>query len=171
MRSGLVIEESCGIINRMTGDKKVEWSVIDPSTAKRNSQTGRRDMDEFARYGVPCVPGDNRDRGYDITKMFFKKNMIKIHPKCKNLILQLKTVQWSDKEGEDMTDCLRYICVRIHDFMFGGRLFESDAKLKEGRCESRYLGLMNLNDPDVFTNAKRKNEVNGWLQDEIKLVA
>src|SRR3990167_6562673 len=65
MRSGLVIQESCEVIRQMTKGKEVIWNVIDPSTAKRNSQTGRRDCDEFARWGIYCIPGDNRDRGYD----------------------------------------------------------------------------------------------------------
>jgi len=102
MRSDLLIHESCAAINKMTGENTVDWSVIDPSTSKRNSQTGRRDMDEFVRNGVGVVPGDNKDRGYDITKMMFKKNVITIDPKCKNLILQLKQVQYGDKVNDDM---------------------------------------------------------------------
>lgn len=130
MRSNLVIQESASAIKQMTGTRPVEWSVIDPSTAKRNSQTGRRDMDEFIRYGIGVVPGDNRDRGYDIVKMFFKKNMVRVHPKCKNLIYQLKNVQYGDKEGEDLLDCLRYALVRVHDFMFGGNLFPREEETR-----------------------------------------
>ena len=101
-RSDLRIKESCGVIKQMTGDKKVEWSVIDPSTRKRNSQTELSDSDEFTRNGVPVMLGDNNDRGYDIMKMFFKKNLILVHPKCRHLINQLKTVQYGQKVGEDL---------------------------------------------------------------------
>lgn len=141
MRSDMVIEESAHLVRQMTGDRKVEWSVIDPSTAKRNSQTGRRDMDEFIRHGVGVVPGDNRDRGYDITKMFFKKDMVRVHPKCRNLINQLRNLQRGDKLDDDMTDCLRYACVRIHDFMFGGNLFP-----KEEAKVVRAPNVFNFND-------------------------
>lgn len=100
-KTGFVIQESCEWIKKLTAEKPVEWSVIDPSTNKRNSQTTRTDKDEFQRWGVPCVGGDNRDRGYDIVKMFLKQRLLKIHPKCKNLIYQLKNLQYGDKEGDD----------------------------------------------------------------------
>ena len=61
-------------------------------------------MDEFARNGVVCIPADNKDRGIDCLKMMLKKDMIHIHPKCKNLILQLKNIQRGDDEGDDCTD-------------------------------------------------------------------
>lgn len=150
MRSNLVIQESAGAIKQMTGTRNVAWSVIDPSTAKRNSQTGRRDLDEFIRYGVGVVPGDNRDRGYDIMKMFFKKDMVRVHPKCKNLIYQLKNVQYGDKEGEDMLDCLRYALVRIHDFMFGGNMFPVEQEIKHTP------GKYNFND-QLFGKVSKPN--------------
>lgn len=143
-KSGLVIEESSAIIKQMTGDRKTEWSVIDPSTAKRNSQTGRRDLDEFIRFGIGVVPGDNRDRGYDNMKKFFKKDMITVSPKCRQLINQLKTVQYGQKEGEDLLDCLRYILLRVHDFMLGGNI---NTEKEEVEQPKRKPGHYNLNDP------------------------
>ena len=153
MRSDLVIEESAAAIKRMTGTRQVEWSVIDPSTSKRNSQTGRRDMDEFNRYGIGVVPGDNRDRGYDITKMFFKKDAIMINPKCKNLILQLKEVQYGDKTGEDLLDCARYMCVRIHDFMFN-RIFENSRVIESPFQRKPY----SVNDPLMFGGGRAQGQ-------------
>lgn len=161
MKSGLVIEESSGAIKQITANRTVEWSVIDPSTAKRNSQTGRRDMDEFIRCGVGCTPGDNRDRGYDITKMFFKKNMLFIHPKCRNLIGQLRTLQYGDKTSDDMTDCLRYACVRIHDFMFGGNLFPTG----EASPVSNKVGIFNMND-FIFNKSKSDPQDRSWANCE-----
>lgn len=157
MKSDFIIEESCRTIKEKTGERAVEWSVIDPSTAKRNSQTGRRDCDEFARYGVHCVPGDNRDRGYDIMKMFFKKDQIIISPKCKNLILQIKNVQWGDKTGEDLLDCLRYSLVRIHDFMFGGKFNESPSLIGASKFT-----------PDYLKERRECNENNKWMFPEVK---
>jgi hypothetical protein len=160
MKSDYVIEESCTVIKNMTGNKPVEWSVIDPSTNKRNSQTGRTDKDEFSRYGVPCVAGDNRFRGYDILKMFLKKKLLKIHPKCKNLIYQLRNLQREDKEGDDMTDPLRYMAVRIHDLTFNGNVFSIDDK------KNKYEGQMNLNDPLMFPQKNRESK--NWVMDEIE---
>lgn len=167
VKTGNSIEESCRTINSKTGTREVQWNVIDPSTAKRNSQTKRSDMDEFGRYGIGCVPGDNKDRGYDITKMFFKKNFIKIHPRCKNLILQLKNLQWGDKENDDCTDCLRYACVRIHDFMFGGKLFDEPAK-KPTEYTPEYLQKrreVSFNNPWIFPEVKQ--ETQSWILQEI----
>lgn len=136
-RTGKLIQESAGMINEMTR-VPISWTVIDPSTAKRNSQTGRTDKDEFQRYGVPCIPGDNKDRGIDIMKMFFKNNKILIHPKCKNLISELKTYVRGDDEGDDCLDPLRYALVRIHDTVFGGNLFPKEST----RGERPFLSLL-----------------------------
>lgn len=160
MRSDYVIEESCEVIKNMTGNRPVEWSVIDPSTNKRNSQTGRTDKDEFSRYGVPCVAGDNRFRGYDIVKMFLKKKLLKINPKCKNLIYQLRNLQRDDKDGDDMVDCLRYMLVRIHDLTFNGVVFTEDDN------RNKYEGQMNLNDPLLFP--QKHLESRSWALDEIE---
>lgn len=162
-KSGLVIEESSSIIKQMTGDKKVEWSVIDPSTSKRNSQTNRRDMDEFIRCGVGVIPGDNRDRGYDNMKKFFKKDMISVSPKCRQLIHQLKTVQYGQKEGEDCLDSLRYCLLRIHDMMFGGNLFPNEAQ-----DVKRAPGVYNLNDP--MFNSKKPSDFS-WANCDLEDVA
>lgn len=162
-KSGLVIQESCGVIKQMTGTRDVDWSVIDPSTAKRNSQTGRRDLDEFIRNGIGVVPGDNKDRGYDIMKMFFKKDMIRVHPKCRYIINQLKTVQYGQKEGEDLLDCLRYALVRVHDFMFGGNLFPKEDMVK------REPNHFNLNDPLFKGKADSKDM--SWAFAEYEEVA
>ena len=160
-KSGMLIKESCDVIRAKTGERPVEWTVIDPSTAKRSSQTGRTDKDEFARWGVSCVAGDNKDRGYDIMKMFFKRNMIKIHPKCKNLILQIKNVQWGDKEGEDCLDTLRYTLVRIHDLMFGGRF--ATEFIPDYTRNTREL---NVHDENIFPQeSKRLN----WVMDEAQV--
>lgn len=122
VKSGLLIQDSCGAIKKITAGRDVEWSVIDPSTSRRNSQTNLRDLDEFIRCGVAVIPGDNNNRGYDIMRKFFKRNLIVIDPKCRHLINELRTVQVHQKEGEDCLDSLRYTLVRVHDLMFQGIL-------------------------------------------------
>lgn len=164
VKSGFVIQESCSAIKHMTGESPVEWSVIDPSTNKRNPQTGRTDKDEFQRWGIPCLPGDNRDRGYDITKMFFKRNMIRVHPKCRNLIFQLKNLQYGDKTGDDCTDPLRYICVRIHDYMFGG-IFNPAENSREFTPAPQGREC-NINDPRMFP--KPKGDFDNWVLQELE---
>lgn len=151
MKSGMLISESSGIIKQKT-TREVAWSVIDPSTKKRDSQTGRRDLDEFARNGVYCVPGDNSDRGYDVMKMFFKTNSIKINPKCRNLISQIRNVQWGDKDHEDLLDCLRYTLVRVHDIMFNRFLTHQETDEKPVIQKKSY----SLNDPILFPGFSTK---------------
>lgn len=115
IKSGFTIEESVAVIKSKTGDKTVEWTVCDPSLNKRNSQTKFTDKQEFDRLGVFCIPGDNNARGYNIFKMFLKKGIIKINPRCRILIKQLKSLQWGQDVNDDAVDCGRYLAVRVHD--------------------------------------------------------
>lgn len=129
-KTDFLIYQSAEVILKMTGNSPIDWSVIDPSTAKRNSQTPRSDKDEFARYGVHCFAGDNRDRGYHIMRMFFKKDLIKIHKSCRNLISELRNYQIGDKEGDDCLDPLRYKLVMAHDSLYGGKVFGVEENFK-----------------------------------------
>lgn len=126
-KTNYLIYESAKAITTMTERSPIDWTVIDPSTAKRNSQTGVTDRDEFARYGIFCLPGNNKDRGKDIMRMFFKKDLIKINKSCRNLISELRNYQIGDKEGDDCLDPLRYMLVRAHDYMYGGKMFGADS--------------------------------------------
>lgn len=165
-KSGQSIDQSCGTIKLMTGARQVDWSVLDPSMFKRDKfNVNRKEADEFMKYGVPCLPADNKDVGYDVMKMFFKKNMILIHPKCKYLIQEIKSVQWGDEVGEDLLDCLRYGLKRIHDIYFGGNLGFGNEE-KEFKRKSNE---MNFNDPLLFPKKKSKNDMSwatGDLGDE-----
>lgn len=164
VKSGYLIEESCKVINSRTGRDLVEWTAIDPSTAKRNSQTGRTDKDEFARHGVPCIAGDNNDRGIEIMKMFFKKNMIKIHPRCRNLINEIRTYQRGDKTGDDCLDPLRYVLVRVHDYMLGGKnVFDDDANYVPPADNKKY----SLFDPVLFPKQESSVDNQSWIMEEI----
>lgn len=162
VKSGLVISEYASAIKTMTGERKIEWSVIDPSTGKRNSQTGRSDALEFARHGIQCIMADNKDRGYDVTKMFLKKGMLKIHPKCKNLIYALKNVQRGDDVGDDTTDVLRYLTLRVHDSIHGMNVFENEPAY----TPSANIKEINFNDPNLFRATPKKNNLT-WLYEEV----
>lgn len=156
-----LIKESAGMIKQMT-TMPITWTVIDPSTAKRNSQTGITDKDEFMRNGIPCIAGDNKDRGIDIMKMFFKNDRILVHPKCKNLIAELKTYQRGDDEGDDCLDPLRYALVRIHDTIFYGNV--NFPKLAEEII--RKPGQYNFNDPYMFPKRKTKHDMRWALSED-----
>lgn len=119
VKRGDIVQDLCNVIKEKTGQTPIEWTVIDPSAARRDPFTKRSISDEYARWGVGCVMGDRRERGYDITKMFLKNGLLVISPKCRNLILELQNLQYGDKDGDDCTDALRYLCVRIHDTING----------------------------------------------------
>lgn len=162
VKSNYLIEESCRSILEKSHGKNYEWTVIDPSTNKRNSQTSFTDKDEFSRNGIFCIPGDNRDRGIDIMKMFFKKNKIKIHPNCKNLIAEIRNYQRGDKEGDDCLDPLRYALVKIHDSMFGGKnVFDEDVVTNTFESKSTYSFF----DKKLFP--PKVEPQNNWLWQEI----
>lgn len=101
VNADFTIEENVGVIKKKTGERPVSWDICDPSLNKRNGQTKRTDKDEYARLGIFCSAGDNGNRGYKILKMMFKKDMIRVNPKCRNLINQLRNLQWTDKVGDD----------------------------------------------------------------------
>lgn len=151
-RNGLIIQEIVKVINEKTGSIPVDWTVIDPSANRRDIVTNRSVKDEFLRCGLGCVDGDRRGadnvggRGVDIVKMFFKKGMIRIDPRCKNLILELRNLQWGDKTGDDCTDALRYLLVRLHDLVFNGILLSKDEPV--GELMPRHV--FNINDPILF---------------------
>lgn len=161
-KSGFVIEESCTWIKRIRGEKPVEWSVIDPSANRRDMTSGRTLRDEFSRNGVVCFPGDNRDRGYDIVRMFLKKRLLKIHPKCKNLLYEIKNLQYGDKDGDDMCDALRYALVRIHDLTFGGSLPGKADEQVENKAE------ISFNDPLLFPKKNKAGQ--SWIEQQIEFV-
>lgn len=166
-RNGLIIEEICRVVKEKTGTTEIRWSVIDPSANRRDIITGRSLKDEFLRCGIGCVDGDRRGadniggRGTDIVKMMLKRNMIRIDPRCKNLILELRNLQWGQKEGDDATDALRYLLVRLHDLVFNGILRPTDAKEPELTPKHTF----NINDPVLFP--KREAEYSSSIRAEL----
>lgn len=166
VKSGEVIETHAEYIKRFT-KKEPEWSVCDPSMKKRNSQTRFTDLEEFRNCGIPCLPADNGARGIDILKMFFKKNMIRISPKCKHLILELKSLQRDDTEGDDCCDCARYGILRIHDSIRSMNVFENETKY----VPTNDKRVINFNDPLLFPKKRYQGQSMEWLREEMDFVA
>lgn len=162
VKSNLTISENCAAIKEKTGGRPVEWNVIDPSASRRDPISKRSLLDEFSRWGLTCIPGDRRERGADIVKMFLKKGMAKISPKCKTLIYELQNLQWGDKEGDDATDALRYGLVRIHDFVHGMNIFDLEASNFKPSANRNEL---NFNDPRLFPQKESGGGLD-WLMEE-----
>lgn len=165
VKSGNVIKENALVINNKSSGRSFEWTVCDPSMNRRDHRDNNvTDMTEFARWGIPCISGDNRARGYDIVKMFLKFGRLKISPKCKTLLYEIQNVQWGDKEGEDCLDVLRYICTRINDYVWGMNVFNEMAQEDIPK-----RGELNLNNPFIFEDIVRKQP--NWVEQEISEVA
>lgn len=168
-KSGMLIKESCEIIKQKTGKDPVEWTTIDPSTRKRDGQTGRRDMDEFMRWGIPVIAGDNQDSGYDTTNMFFKLDKIKINKRCKGLISELRNLQYGEDVNDDHTDCLRYLLKRVHDIMFRGK-FSKTPEQPQGYNKFKDPVYMkermecNINNKFMFPDPMPNNM--NWIMEE-----
>mgnify|MGYP001574008327 CR=1 FL=1 len=163
VKAGEICKVHAETITKMTGDTKVGWTVCDPTMAKRDPQTGRTDILEFSRYGVHMVAADNGDRGYDVVKMFLKTGMLKIHPKCRQTIIELENYQRGDAEGDDCLDPLRYVCLRIHDTINGMNHFEQ-AVGHSGQIEQRPKGVYNLFD-HIFMGKRSEDSAAQWAMD------
>jgi hypothetical protein len=178
VKSGMVIRDSSGVIKQMTGSRGIDWTVIDPSTRKRNSQTMRSDADEFARYGITCIPGDNRSTGYDVMKMFFKYDLIKIHPKCRNLINQVRDLQYGQKTNDDCTDALRYMLMRIHAINYMGNTFENAEKRRvsgdvclcefpNAKCPMHRQEITFNELKELSRSQRPSSNSNSWIAEEV----
>lgn len=165
-KSGLVIRDICELNHKIADPKTIDREVIDPSANRRDPINGRSVKDEFQRYGIFCTDGDRRDRGYDILKMFFKKNLIRIHPSCKNLIYQLKNLQRGDKTGDDCPDALRYGVTYVHDTVFSGNILAQEFAKPEGpKVYPAYTRELNMGDQNLFPDQNKRQD--SWVLDEI----
>lgn len=106
---------------------KAQAYVIDPASKIRNVQRQGSLYslaDEYADCGVYPEPGENDvDAGIARVAEYFKKDMIVIHPCCKNLIHELERYRWADeretslglakakpyKSHDHACDALRYV--------------------------------------------------------------
>ena len=98
--------------------------------------------------------------------MFFKFGMLRIHPKCKNLISELKTLQFGDTVGDDTTDALRYLCTRVNDLVYGMNIYD-----KENRAVTKTeRGVLSFDNPCLFPGRAERVDRN-WVMEEIEAVA
>lgn len=128
--TGKVIREQCGIILAKSVGTTTEWTVIDPSAARRNDETGKSQIDLYAEYGVPCEPADNRlDSGLAAVQDMLRPDESHLHPftaACPapkiyvfrplgRLRDELLSYRWENgkRKGPDhLIDCLRYMVQR-----------------------------------------------------------
>lgn len=158
-KAGLGIDDVCEAIRFKCDGNVPEYGVIDPSAARRDPTTKRSIVDEYRRcfrglgnqwdyFSIKL--GDNKDRGYEITKRYFKKGMIKIHPRCKNLIYALENLMVGEDKGDDLTDCLRYACVNIHDSFQGMNELIQGEPVYTPQVNADGVRVFNFNDPYMF---------------------
>lgn len=161
-KSGLTINENVKNILDITGSQPIEWTVIDPSANKRDPATNRSIKDEYARWGLFCLDGDRKERGTDIVKMFLKHGKVKISPKCRNLIRELQTLEWGDKINDDCTDTLRYLLLRVHDYMLDNIFEKLEIKKEEKPVNPHIMSIYDL------PSFKKESEVSmEWLVEEV----
>lgn len=167
VRAGCTISQNCSMVKEKTGEDVVEWSVMDPSTARRDPITKKSYMFEYSLNGVPCIAGERTQRGVDLLKMCIERGRIKVHPKCKTLIYQLQNVEYGDKEGDDAVDALKYgvamICDMIPEFrlLSKGVIGERVVGLKKGTHE------VSLFDDRLFNDGMQGQSGLNWLMEEV----
>lgn len=57
--AGKTISQQCEAILRMVGARQVEWTVIDPSTRRRDEAVGTKRIDLYRQHGLPNVQEAN----------------------------------------------------------------------------------------------------------------
>jgi len=85
-------------------------SIIDTSAKRREMGTGNRIITEFARAGIHCRPSIPNDAyNTNCLKTMLRRGDVQISSECPTLIRQLRSVEWTDSEGDDAADCLKYL--------------------------------------------------------------
>lgn len=111
----LTDEEYYAALEELTGDRPIQYVVIDPSAASF--------IETIKRHGKYMVAKANNDvlDGIRVTASMLNAGMIKIHKCCKNTIKEFGLYAWDEKSGEDKPikendhcmDDLRYVCNTI----------------------------------------------------------
>lgn len=149
--------------------------VIDPSAARTAPETGVRLIDHFNsighQLGQHCILGDRNERGYDIVNMYMQHGWLKIDPALKDLIIECEEIKWDDREGDDLTDALRYACVRIHDTCRGMNILDEgvydEALSDDALFEREKKGFYNMN--NIFK--KKPDGYTAWVREEMRKIA
>ncbi len=111
-RNRLVYEHAEAINRRSEGDL-IEWTVIDPSTARRDAISGVTIQDEYRKLGIPTIPGNNAILdGISRLKEMLRVDPTHSHPltqqlaaprvyifasKCPELTWELGQYRWKDQ--------------------------------------------------------------------------
>jgi phage terminase large subunit-like protein len=103
------------------------WTVIDPASRNKNSQTGRSDQQEFHDNGVVTIPGQNAvTAGINRVKERLDAGKLKVCANCEELRGEFKRYRWTKatarsedaarerpvKADDHAVDVLRYICMQ-----------------------------------------------------------
>lgn len=128
--SGKSVPEHAQVIKGRTGRRKVEFTVIDPSTHARTLASTLSVAEQFAQEGVYVSPGDNRVLdGITMMQELFRvqengEPIIKIFNTCPTLIEELRGYRWMThsqggfdrdpreapvKKNDHGVDALRYV--------------------------------------------------------------
>lgn len=127
-----LISEQCKEILQMTGGRRLDWAVIDPSAKSREQTTGKSLMDQYRDGGLPVVEANNRlFDGIAAVQEALKEDSERDHPltgkpgsprlhigrNCTHLIDQLSSYRWGQDgkpmKGDDhAVDALRYGMMR-----------------------------------------------------------
>ena len=100
--------------------------------------------------------------------MFLKCGMLKISPKCKGLIHELENLQWGEKEGDDCTDALRYLLVRIYDLYPQFRDFSSVVeKAVISKSEQTAMAKRMVYNANNLVRKDTNFEIPDWIRAEV----
>lgn len=129
--SGKLVSEIADIIKIKNKDQKIQLYLIDPSCGNRDGKTGRSVIDEFAEYGIYCLPANNEVRaGINRVQEYIKTPpRLQTLRQCANLRTELQTYRWKDikpgakqdapekplKKGDHAVDALRYMVNYLYD--------------------------------------------------------
>lgn len=105
------------------------WTVVDPASRNRNSQTGRSDQQEYLDHGIVSFPGQNDVRsGINRVRERLEASppRLVISSRCVELRAELKKYRWQKdskrsenapaerpvKKDDHLLDALRYVCMQ-----------------------------------------------------------
>lgn len=102
-----VISEVCEQIKKNNAFHEIEpdYYIIDPKSADRNKQTGKRDQMVFTEHGIHTFPGDNTvEAGIQLVKQRLRENKLVISTNCKGLIQEFKMYRWKEQSNRTEED-------------------------------------------------------------------
>jgi phage terminase large subunit-like protein len=147
-------------INREHG-RIPDLMVADPSIANRNPVTGTSIHEEYIKYGLPFVMGNNdvkagiiRVKKYlNPVKLRGKQELgsrIRITPNCSNLIWEMKKYRWKTYTNKKLA--------------YENNAFEEPHKKDDHACDSLRYGIMTQ--PDLIAEVESNfDKVNNSLAD------